>query len=52
MKNKSIELRTKILKGIEISFQKLIEKKCKEDGELIFWEKGKIVHIKAKDLLK
>jgi hypothetical protein len=52
MENNVNVLRTKILKGIELSFQRLIEKKSKENGELIFWKDGHIIRIKAKDLLK
>lgn len=46
------KLRANILKGLELAFQRLLEKKSKENGELVFEIKGKIVHIKAKDLLK
>jgi len=45
-------LREKILKGIQISFEKLVKEKAKNDEELIFEENGKIVRIKAKDILK
>ena len=52
MENNITFLRTKILKGIELAFQRLIEKKSKENGELIFWKDGHIIRIRAKDLLK
>ncbi|MEI8203258.1 MAG: hypothetical protein WCH34_09620 [Bacteroidota bacterium] len=52
MENNSIITREKILKGLELAFQRLVEKKSKEDGELVFEIDGKIVRIKAKDLLK
>ena len=45
-------LTEKILKGIQISFEKLVKEKAKNDEELIFEENGKIVRIKAKDILK
>jgi hypothetical protein len=45
-----IELRTKILKGISLSFQRLVEEKKKNDEELVFFRDGKIVKIKARDL--
>jgi len=45
-------LREKILKGIQISFEKLVKEKAKNDEELIFSENGEIVRIKAKDILK
>jgi len=41
-----------ILKGIEIAFQRLLEKKSKENGELVYWKDGHIIRVKAKDLLK
>jgi len=52
MENNVIVIRKKILKGIKLAFQRLLEKKSKENGELIFWKDGHIVRIKAKDLLK
>ena len=52
MDNKFIIIRTKILQGIELAFRKLIEKKSKENGELIYSKDGQIVRIKAKELLK
>ncbi len=53
MENKELsneEIRERILKGIEIAFEKLIIQKKKDDGEFIFWEDGKIVKIKARDM--
>ncbi len=52
MENKFSEIRLKILKGIELSFQKLLEKKSKENGDLVFSVDGKITHVKAKDVRK
>jgi hypothetical protein len=52
--NKSSELdqlTEKILKGIQISFEKLVRETAKNDEELIFGENGRIVRIKAKDIL-
>jgi hypothetical protein len=46
------DLRAKILKGIELSYSRLLESKKKEDGELVFSRKGKIVRVKARDLSK
>lgn len=43
-------LRSKILKGISISYNNLLLTTQKEDGELIFSKNGKIVHIKARKL--
>ena len=52
MENNITTLRTSILKGIELAFQRLLEKKSKENGELIYSKDGQIVRIKAKELLK
>ena len=45
-------LTEKILKGVKISFEKLVKEKAKNDEELIFEENGQIIRIKAKDILK
>jgi hypothetical protein len=47
---KHIEVRDKILKGIELGVQNLIKERKKIDGELVVFKDGKIVHLKAKDL--
>jgi hypothetical protein len=47
-----IELREKILKGITLAAEKLIRSKQKTDGELVYSKDGKIVFIKAKDIVK
>jgi hypothetical protein len=52
MDSKKLALRTKILKGIELSFLKLLEKKRKENGELVYCKDGQIIRIKAIDLIK
>ena len=49
-KNKIEELRTRILKGIDLAIQRLIIKKSKDDKELVFSKEGKIIRIKAKEL--
>ena len=43
-------LREKIIKGLELSFQKLLKQKQAHNGTLIFSEKGEIIKIKAVDL--
>ena len=45
-----IELRDKILKGITLAFEKLIETKKKTNSEFAFSKDGQIYFIKAKDL--
>jgi hypothetical protein len=52
MGNNIAVIRANILKGIEIAFQRLLEKKSKENGELVYWKDGHIIRVKAKDLLK
>ena len=43
----------KIFKGIVLSRERLVEQRAKENGELIFSdENGKVIRVKAKDLLK
>lgn len=43
-------LRNKIKKGLEISYQRLVEKTKKEDGTLVFSKDGKIIRVRARDL--
>lgn len=51
MTNENIkDLRTRILKGIKMSYSRLLASKQKEDGELVISHKGKIVRVKAKEL--
>ena len=40
------DLRAKILKGIKLSYSRLLVSKQKEDGELVFSQNGKIVTVK------
>lgn len=46
------DLRTKILQGIELSYNRLLSDRQKEDGDLVFSENGKIVIVKARKLKK
>lgn len=43
-------LRTKILKGISISYNKLLIATQKTDGELVVSKNGKVERVKARDL--
>ena len=45
------ELRDKIIKGIDLAYDRMLITKQKDDSELVFSRNGKIVKIKAKDLL-
>ena len=49
---KIIELREKILKGIELAFEKLIRTKQKNNGEFVYSKDDKIIFIKANELTK
>ncbi|MBU1822396.1 MAG: hypothetical protein KKG00_12920 [Bacteroidetes bacterium] len=46
------EFKEKVLKGLDLTFQKLIQEKSKEDRTLVFEEDGKIIRVKARDLIK
>ena len=48
---KGEEIKEKLLLGLAISFKKLVQQKALTHGELIFSKEGKIVRIKARDLL-
>ena len=52
MKYKTVDtLRDKIIEGLKISMNKLIDDTAKEDGELVFQnDKGEIYRVKAKKL--
>lgn len=50
-KDKVKELRNKIIKGIDLAYARLLTTKQKDDSELVFTRNGKIVKVKAKDLL-
>ncbi len=49
---KILELRGKILKGIELSFEKLVLDKQKNDGQFVYSKGGKIFFIKASEFAK
>lgn len=51
-KESASDLAKRISEGLKKSFDKLVRETAKEDGELIFSRDGKIVRVKAKDLLK
>lgn len=44
------ELRETILLGLNITFQKLLQQKKKEDSVLAFADKGEVVNIKAAEI--
>lgn len=45
------ELRDKIMKGIDLAYNRLLLVKLKDDSDLVFSKNGQIVKVKAKDLL-
>ena len=45
-------MRDKIIDGVNLAFERLLEEKQKDNSELVFSHKGKIVEIKAKDLIR
>ena len=49
-KQHSKELKEKISEGLELTYRNLLKEKIKNDGTLVFYENGKIVKIKARDL--
>lgn len=52
MTSRELFIRDKILKGMNLSYNMLVDKKQKENGELYFSRNGKIVEVKACDLHK
>lgn len=46
----SREFRDKVLKGLRISYQKLLKEKKRENSELAFAEDGKVKTVKAVDI--
>ena len=44
-------MRDKIVKGVDLAFERLLIEKQKDDSELVFSQNGKIVKIKARDLV-
>lgn len=44
------QLRDNILHGLNIAFQRLIQEKKKNNSELAFSNKGRVVKIKASEL--
>ena len=51
-KEEVVVMRNKILLGIELAYQRLLIEKQKDDSDLVFSHNGKIVAIKASDLIK
>jgi len=45
-----IAIRNKIIEGSRLAVRKLIQDRKKNNGELVIMVKGKITHVRAKDL--
>ena len=43
-------LRNKIMKGLQLAFQKLLDISKKNDDELVIYKDDKIIKVKAKDI--
>ncbi|MDP3928808.1 MAG: hypothetical protein Q8R57_07280 [Bacteroidota bacterium] len=53
MKNENVmDLRAKIIKGLDLAFSRLLVAKQKEGADLVISKEGKIVKVKAIDLIK
>ena len=46
------DMRFKILQGIELSYNKLLASRQKDDGELVFYKNRKVINVKARELKK
>ncbi|MBU0489190.1 MAG: hypothetical protein KKA07_14145 [Bacteroidetes bacterium] len=49
-KQETISIREKIMAGFQSAIDKLIARKIIENGDLVFYENGKIVHKNARDI--
>jgi len=52
MTTNSLKIRDKILKGLELSYQRLIKNKIDRNLDLVISDKGKVIHINPKDFQK
>lgn len=52
MNQEELALRNKLLIGLNLSYNQLLEKKQKENGNLIFSKNGKIIKVKARNIGK
>jgi len=46
------DLRAKIIKGLELANSRLLESKQKDNSDLVISRNGKIIKVKARDLIK
>jgi hypothetical protein len=45
------ELREKIIKGLDLTYERLIAASLKDDSDLVISRNGKVVRVKAKDII-
>jgi hypothetical protein len=45
------DLREKIMKGLDLTYERLIASKLKDNSDLVISRNGKVVRVKAKDLI-
>ena len=50
MSTEEDQLVDKITEGVKLAIKRLIDRKKKEDGELVISRDGKVIRIKARDL--
>jgi hypothetical protein len=50
-KDEAKAMRDKIVKGIDLAYERLLIEKQKDDSVLVFSRNGEIVKVKAKDLV-
>ncbi|MDB5008461.1 MAG: hypothetical protein JWP45_2854 [Mucilaginibacter sp.] len=53
IKPENIELRNKIIKGVNLAFKELVETSAEKNQKLVVADKdGNVLHVPAKELLK
>ena len=52
MTSNSVKLREKILKGLELTYQRLIRYKIDRNLDLVISENGKVMHVDPRKFLK
>lgn len=50
--NNTNDIRTKVQKGIELTFNQLLEAKLKDNSDVVISHNGKVIRIKALDLIQ
>ncbi len=50
MTKKENDIREKILKGLDLTYQRLIKMKKERNLDLVISDKGKVIHLSANDI--